>query len=75
MARSWHRRCDAWAKHKKARAAGKLRGLSPFCRNWAVPGKRAAASTAAAAPVPRHPRCKARTLAACLPAMREEALA
>jgi hypothetical protein len=39
MKGSWRRRCDAHAKHKEAHAAGKLRGLNPFCRKWAVPGK------------------------------------
>jgi hypothetical protein len=39
MRGSWRRRCDARVKHTSAPKAGKLRGLSPFCRRWAVPGK------------------------------------
>jgi hypothetical protein len=71
MAGSWRRRCDAWAKHKKARAASKLRGLSPFCRKWAVPGKTRCHLHGGLSTGPKTPEGKATSLAASLPAMLE----
>jgi hypothetical protein len=71
MKSSWRRRCDAWAKHQKARAAGKLRGLSPFCRNWAVPGKTRCYLHGGRSTGPRTPAGRAASTAAAIPAMRE----
>ena len=66
MRGSWRQRCGARAKHKKARAAGKLRGLHPFCRKWAVPGKRRCHLHGGLSTGPKTPEGKARTLAAML---------
>ena len=66
MKGSWRQRCGARAKHKKARAAGKLRGLHPFCRKWAVPGKRRCHLHGGLSTGPKTPEGKARTLAAML---------
>jgi hypothetical protein len=66
MKGSWRQRCDARAKHTKARAAGKLRGLSVFCRRWAVPGKTRCHLHGGKSTGPRTPEGKARTLAAML---------
>jgi hypothetical protein len=66
MKGSWRRRCDARAKHKKARAAGKLRGLHPFCRKWAVPGKRRCHLHGGLSTGPKTPAGKAASLAARL---------
>ena len=66
MRGSWRQRCGARAKHTKARAAGKLRGLHPFCRKWAVPGKRRCHLHGGLSTGPKTPEGKARTLAAML---------
>jgi hypothetical protein len=66
MKGSWRQRCGARAKHKKARAAGRFRGLSPFCRRWAVPGKRRCHLHGGLSTGPKTPEGKARTLAAML---------
>jgi len=66
MKGSWRRRCDAHAKHKEAHAAGKLRGLNPFCRKWAVPGKRRCYLHGGRSTGPRTPEGKAASLAARL---------
>ena len=66
MRGSWRQRCGARAKHKKARAAGRFRGLSPFCRRWAVPGKTRCRLHGGLSTGPKTPEGKARTLAAML---------
>jgi hypothetical protein len=49
-----------------ARAAGRFRGLSPFCRRWAVPGKTRCRLHGGLSTGPKTPEGKARTLAAML---------
>jgi hypothetical protein len=66
MKGSWRQRCGTRAKHKKARAAGRFRGLSPFCRRWAVPGKTRCHLHGGLSTGPKTPEGKARTLAAML---------
>jgi len=66
MKGSQRRRCGAWIMGRKARAAGKLRGLSPFCRNWAVPGKTRCYLHGGKSTGPRTPAGKAAALAAGL---------
>jgi len=51
---------------RKARAAGKLPGLNPFCRNWAVPGRRRCRFHGGKSTGPRTPEGKAASLAARL---------
>jgi hypothetical protein len=64
MRGSWQRCCNAWSKHTAARKAGKLRGLSPFCRKWAIPGKTRCYLHGGRSTGPRTPEGKARSLAA-----------
>ena len=69
MRGSWRQRCGARAKHKKARAAGKFRGLSYFCRRWAVPGKQRCRLHGGLSTGPKTPEGKARIIAISVPAM------
>jgi hypothetical protein len=71
MKGSWRQRCGARAKHTKARAAGKLRGLDPFCRRWAVPGKTRCRLHGGRSTGPGTPEGKAARTWAAVPAMRE----
>src|SRR5215472_13489883 len=64
MVGSWRRRCDAWAKHTSARKAGKLRGVSWHCRNWAVPGKRRCRFHGGLSTGPKTPEGKAAVVTA-----------
>ena len=66
MKGSWRRHCGARPKHKTARAAGRFRGLSPFCRRWAVPGKTRCHLHGGRSTGPRTPEGKAASLAARL---------
>jgi hypothetical protein len=71
MKGSWRQRCGARAKHKTAHAAGKLRGLNPFCRRWAVPGKQRCRLHGGLSTGPQTPEGKARIIAISVPAMLE----
>jgi hypothetical protein len=71
MKGSWRRRCGAWAKHKKGRAAGKFRGLHPFCRRWAVPGKTRCHLHGGRSTGPKTPEGQAARTWAAVPAMVE----
>jgi hypothetical protein len=64
MKGSWRQRCGARAKHKTAHAAGKFRGLSYFCRRWAVPGKQRCRLHGGLSTGPRTPEGKAASRAA-----------
>jgi hypothetical protein len=64
MVGSWRRRCDAWAKHKEARAARDWRTAYRHCRRWAVPGKTRCHLHGGRSTGPRTSEGKARTLAA-----------
>jgi hypothetical protein len=71
MRGSWRRRCDARAKHTRARKAGDWRVAFRYCRNWAVPGKRRCRLHGGLSTGPKTPAGKAASLAASLPAMLE----
>jgi hypothetical protein len=66
MKGSWRQRCDARAKHTSAYKAGKIRGLNPCCRRWAVPGKTRCHLHGGHSTGPKTPEGKARSLAARL---------